>query len=239
MDLYEHQARELLAEHGIVVPPADVTDSPREARAIAHAARRTGRRQGTGQDRRTRQGRRRPVRGRPGRGGADDPADPRHGHQGPPRPHRDAGPTRRHRRRVLCRVRPRPDPRTVPRRPLHRGRHGHRGGGRDPARGGDPRPRRPDRGRHPGDGGRHRQDRRTPRAGRRRPRTALAGAHPRGRPPRRGEPLALTARGLPRPSTPRSPSTTTHASARPVGASGTPRTTTPWRRPPRPEGSPT
>ncbi|MFC8968533.1 ADP-forming succinate--CoA ligase subunit beta [Streptomyces sp. NPDC057094] len=35
MDLYEHQARELLAEHGISVPPADVTDSPREARAIA------------------------------------------------------------------------------------------------------------------------------------------------------------------------------------------------------------
>ncbi|MFF4552898.1 ADP-forming succinate--CoA ligase subunit beta [Streptomyces sp. NPDC001422] len=35
MDLYEHQARELLAEHGILVPPADITDSPREARAIA------------------------------------------------------------------------------------------------------------------------------------------------------------------------------------------------------------
>ncbi|NEB30558.1 ADP-forming succinate--CoA ligase subunit beta [Streptomyces sp. SID14446] len=35
MDLYEHQARELLAEHGISVPPADITDSPREARAIA------------------------------------------------------------------------------------------------------------------------------------------------------------------------------------------------------------
>ncbi|WP_326841997.1 ADP-forming succinate--CoA ligase subunit beta [Streptomyces sp. NBC_01558] len=35
MDLYEHEARELLAEHGILVPPADITDSPREARAIA------------------------------------------------------------------------------------------------------------------------------------------------------------------------------------------------------------
>ncbi|OQQ19183.1 succinate--CoA ligase subunit beta [Streptomyces sp. M41(2017)] len=35
MDLYEHQARELLAEHGISVPPAGITDSPREARAIA------------------------------------------------------------------------------------------------------------------------------------------------------------------------------------------------------------
>ncbi|MFI5473292.1 ADP-forming succinate--CoA ligase subunit beta [Streptomyces cacaoi] len=35
MDLYEHQARELFAEHGIVVPRAEVTDSPEEAREIA------------------------------------------------------------------------------------------------------------------------------------------------------------------------------------------------------------
>ncbi|MEU0787413.1 ADP-forming succinate--CoA ligase subunit beta [Streptomyces sp. NPDC006173] len=35
MDLYEHQARELLAEHGILVPRAETTDSPCEARAIA------------------------------------------------------------------------------------------------------------------------------------------------------------------------------------------------------------
>ncbi len=35
MDLYEHQARELFAEHGIVVPRAEVTDSPRQAREIA------------------------------------------------------------------------------------------------------------------------------------------------------------------------------------------------------------
>ncbi|MCX5250265.1 ADP-forming succinate--CoA ligase subunit beta [Streptomyces sp. NBC_00201] len=35
MDLYEHQARELFEEHGIVVPRAEVTDSPREAREIA------------------------------------------------------------------------------------------------------------------------------------------------------------------------------------------------------------
>ncbi|MEU3729833.1 ADP-forming succinate--CoA ligase subunit beta [Streptomyces sp. NPDC033538] len=37
MDLYEHQARELLAEHGIVVPRAEVTDSPERAREIARA----------------------------------------------------------------------------------------------------------------------------------------------------------------------------------------------------------
>ncbi|MEU9310594.1 ADP-forming succinate--CoA ligase subunit beta [Streptomyces sp. NPDC048256] len=35
MDLYEHQARELFAEHGIPVPRAEVTDSPKEARGIA------------------------------------------------------------------------------------------------------------------------------------------------------------------------------------------------------------
>jgi succinyl-CoA synthetase beta subunit len=35
MDLYEHQARELFEEHGIVVPRAEVTDSPRQAREIA------------------------------------------------------------------------------------------------------------------------------------------------------------------------------------------------------------
>ncbi|MFF1301053.1 MULTISPECIES: ADP-forming succinate--CoA ligase subunit beta [unclassified Streptomyces] len=35
MDLYEHQARGLFEEHGILVPRAEVTDSPREAREIA------------------------------------------------------------------------------------------------------------------------------------------------------------------------------------------------------------
>ncbi|MES5825590.1 ADP-forming succinate--CoA ligase subunit beta [Streptomyces sp. RG80] len=35
MDLYEHQARGLFEEHGILVPRAEVTDSPTEAREIA------------------------------------------------------------------------------------------------------------------------------------------------------------------------------------------------------------
>ncbi|MFE2040745.1 ADP-forming succinate--CoA ligase subunit beta [Streptomyces sp. NPDC059477] len=35
MDLYEHQARELFEEHGILVPRAEVTDSVKEAREIA------------------------------------------------------------------------------------------------------------------------------------------------------------------------------------------------------------
>ncbi|MEV7062688.1 ADP-forming succinate--CoA ligase subunit beta [Streptomyces collinus] len=35
MDLYEHQARELFEEHGILVPRAEVTDSPKEAREFA------------------------------------------------------------------------------------------------------------------------------------------------------------------------------------------------------------
>ncbi|GCB44423.1 ADP-forming succinate--CoA ligase subunit beta [Streptomyces sp. NL15-2K] len=37
MDLYEHQARELFEEHGILVPRADVTDSPKRAREIARS----------------------------------------------------------------------------------------------------------------------------------------------------------------------------------------------------------
>ncbi len=37
MDLYEHQARELFEEHGIVVPRAEVIDSPARAREIARA----------------------------------------------------------------------------------------------------------------------------------------------------------------------------------------------------------
>ncbi|MFG2684094.1 ADP-forming succinate--CoA ligase subunit beta [Streptomyces sp. NPDC048392] len=37
MDLFEHQARELFEEHGIVVPRAEVTDSPERAREIARA----------------------------------------------------------------------------------------------------------------------------------------------------------------------------------------------------------
>lgn len=35
MDLYEYQARQLFEEYGILVPRAEVTDSPRRARAIA------------------------------------------------------------------------------------------------------------------------------------------------------------------------------------------------------------
>ncbi|MBC7267947.1 MAG: ADP-forming succinate--CoA ligase subunit beta [Streptomyces sp.] len=35
MDLFEHQARQLFEEHGIVVPRAEITDSPKEAREIA------------------------------------------------------------------------------------------------------------------------------------------------------------------------------------------------------------
>ncbi|MFF9037566.1 ADP-forming succinate--CoA ligase subunit beta [Streptomyces sp. NPDC014892] len=35
MDLFEHQARQLFEEHGISVPRAEVTDSPKEAREIA------------------------------------------------------------------------------------------------------------------------------------------------------------------------------------------------------------
>ncbi|MFE7956056.1 ADP-forming succinate--CoA ligase subunit beta [Streptomyces sp. NPDC057413] len=37
MDLYEHQARQLLADHGVLVPRAEVTDSADRARELARA----------------------------------------------------------------------------------------------------------------------------------------------------------------------------------------------------------
>ena len=91
MDLFEYQARELFAKHGVPVLAGEVVDTPEEARAAAERTRRPRRRQGAGQDRRPRQGRRREARRRPPtrpRARADD--DPRHGHQGPHRPQGDA-----------------------------------------------------------------------------------------------------------------------------------------------------
>ena len=88
MDLYEHQARELFEEHGIPVPRAEVTDSPKEAREIARRLGGRRRGQGAGEDRRTGQGGRREARRRPGRRRTDGTPDPRHGHQGPHRRHR-------------------------------------------------------------------------------------------------------------------------------------------------------
>ena len=81
-----------------------------------------------------------------------------------------------------------------------------------------------------------------PAADRRRPGQALWQVlDPRGRPPRRGEPPRPDRPGArSSPSTARSPSTTTPASGRPVGATEESlRTTTRWRRPPRPRASTT
>ena len=189
MDLYEHQARELFEEHGILVPRAEVTDSPKEAREIA---RRLGGRVVVKAQVKT--------GGRGKAGGVKLAADPAaaeltarqilgmdiKGHtvaQG------DAGPTGRHRERVLRLLRPRPRRGPLPRHRLRRGRHGDRGGRRDPAGGRGAHPHRPGRGRHLGEGGA-----RSPRPPGCPPQTvdvlvsALGGADPRGRPARRGQP---------------------------------------------------
>ena len=76
VDLFEYQARDLLAKHGVPVLPGGVAETPEEAEAIA-GDRRARRRQGAGEGRRPRQGRRRQARRQPrGRQGAR-PGHPR------------------------------------------------------------------------------------------------------------------------------------------------------------------
>ena len=224
MDLYEHQARELFERHGILVPEAEVADHRQSrTRERPQARRRPARRrgQGTGEDGRPGQGRRREEGGRRGRRRDHRPPDPRHGHQGPHRAQRDARPTRRHRAGVLRLLRPRPRGGPLPRHRLGRGRHGDRGGRRRRAR--RPSPASPST-RPQGVTGR---DGRRDRRGRR---TAAADVAPvlqrlwqragvGGRPARRGQPARpYGGRRRSSPSTARSPSTTTPASGRPVGA---------------------
>ena len=173
MDLYEHQARELFEEHGILVPRAEVTDSPKEAREIA---RRLGGRVVVKAQVKT--------GGRGKAGGVKLAADP--------------AAAELTARQILgmdikghtvgkvmlaqpvdiesefyVSLRPRPRRRPLPRHRLRRGRHGHRGGRRDPAGRRGAHPHRPRRGRHLGEGGR---DRRGRRACRRRPSTSWSGS---------------------------------------------------------------
>ncbi len=62
MDLMEYQAKELFAKHGVPVLPGVVAETVDEARAAAEQLGGRSRRQGTGQDRGPRQGRRRQAR---------------------------------------------------------------------------------------------------------------------------------------------------------------------------------
>ena len=134
MDLFEYQARDLFAEHGVPVLAGAVAETPEEARARRRAAR-GGRVVVKAQVK---------TGGRGKAGGvklADDPADaeakagadPRHGHQGPHGPPGDARAGRRHRGGVLLLLPARPRQPHLPGHGLARGRHGHRGGRRRPS----------------------------------------------------------------------------------------------------------
>ena len=84
MDLYEYQAKELFAAHGVPVLPGRTVRRRRRGGGRGRAELGTaGGRQGPGEDRRPRQGRRREARRDPGRGPREGRGDPRHGHQGP------------------------------------------------------------------------------------------------------------------------------------------------------------
>ena len=87
VDLFEYQARDLFAAHGVpVLRRRTSPTTPDEARAAAEQlGGGHGRRQGAGQDRRPRQGGRRQARPQPAGGGRARGRDPRHGHQGPHR----------------------------------------------------------------------------------------------------------------------------------------------------------
>ena len=74
MDLYEYQGKELFRRFGIPVSEGRLATTPEEARAGGGGARRPGRRQGAGADRRPRQGGRRQARRRCGRRGGRRPA---------------------------------------------------------------------------------------------------------------------------------------------------------------------
>ena len=117
----EYQAKELFAKHDVPVTLGTVDREAGGRRRRRRAAGWPGRRQGTGQGRRSRQGRRREARREPRGSGREGHRHPRHGHQGP---HRAPGADRadgRHRRRVLLLLPGRP---RQPRLPLHRQRRG-------------------------------------------------------------------------------------------------------------------
>ncbi len=105
MDLFEYQARDLFAAHGVPVLDAEVATTPDEARAAAEklgggtvvvkAQVKTGGRGKAGGVK---------LAPQPAGGGGARRRDPRHGHQGPHGAPRDGRAGREHRRGVLLLV---------------------------------------------------------------------------------------------------------------------------------------
>ena len=178
MDLFEYQARDMFEKHGVPVLAGAIATTPEEARA---AAERIGPKSGgvTVVKAQVKTGGRGKAGGvkvdeEPRRGAGRGRGDPRHGHQGPHRRHRDDRPGRPHRRGVLLLGAARPRQPHLPRHVLQGGRHGDRAARRRAPRGARPHRRRPQHG--------HRR-----RQGRRRSSTPPASTTPT-RPPDRRRP---------------------------------------------------
>ena len=99
VDLFEYQAKDLFAAHGVPILPGVVCTTADEARAAAEQLGSDGRRQGAGEDRRPRQGGRRQAGDDSRRGRREGGGDPRPRHQGPRRAPRPGHRGERHRRR--------------------------------------------------------------------------------------------------------------------------------------------
>ena len=177
MDLYEYQGKELFRRFGIPVSDGRLAETPGGGARCRRGARRPGRRQGAGADRRPRQGGRDQARRRPRRGRGARGRDPRARHPRPRRPQALGREGLGHREGVLPlgHVRPRREAGAVH---VHEGgRRRHRGGRRGAARGARAPARRPARrlpafprpppparrrDRRPGRGEADRDDRRAP-----------------------------------------------------------------------------
>ena len=192
VDLYEYQAKDLFAAHGVPVLPGRTVETPEEAAAAAaelggtvvvKAQVKTGGRGKAGGVK---------LAELAGGGPGEGRGHPRDGHQGPHRAPGAGHRGQRHRRGVLLLVPARPRQPHVPGDVLGRGRHGDRAAGRRAARGAGAHPGRRDRRGGPGEGRRDRGRREDPGRGRGpgrgRHREAVGDLRRRGRHAGRGEP---------------------------------------------------
>ena len=142
MKIHEYQGKEIFRKYGVPVPRGYPAFSVDEAVKVAKDAAGPGLRgQGADPRRRTRQGRRREARALPGRSEDARLADPRHAAQdAPDRPRGPEGAAapgrggRRHQEGAVRRDGRRPRRAARHADGFLRGRHGHRGGGRQDAR---------------------------------------------------------------------------------------------------------
>ena len=162
----EYQAKELFAKHGVVTTLGTVVDRrPRRRGPPPRSYGGVSRRQGAGQGRRPRQGRRRQAGQDARRGLRARVEHPRHGDQGPDRQPGADHPGDAAGGGVLLLLPARPVQPPVPLHRLRRGRRRDRGGRQDQPRRGQEDRDRPGRRRRRGQGPRDRDRGQVPRAG--------------------------------------------------------------------------